>query len=184
MCGGHLCRAVTVPNTLYKDQQVAMTSQDCPSGLPTTSSCQSWVRRLQSGFNATSLKKEDTHINPHISQGGASTTWARCAWGATSRLGSWWRSNRPTWMTAQRRSCCSSWCTAVLNGCFILFHETFPFHNCHIWFVSLNPERSSAFQTVPPPEPADLSSGIQFLLPALGPHPLDGLWSANSITLF
>lgn len=106
-----------------------------------------------------------------------------CAWGATSRLGSWWRSNRPTWMTAQRRSCCSSWCAAVLNGWFTLFHETFPFHNCHIWFVSLNPEWSSAFQTVPPPEPADLSPGFQLLLPALGPHPLDGLWSANSITL-
>lgn len=56
--GGCLCRAVTVLNTLYKDQQVAMTSQDCPWGPPTTSSCQSWVRRLQSGFNATSLKKK------------------------------------------------------------------------------------------------------------------------------
>lgn len=58
VCGGCLCRAVTVLNTLYKDQQAAMTSRDCPSGPPTTSSCQSWVRRLHSGFNATSLKKK------------------------------------------------------------------------------------------------------------------------------
>lgn len=58
----------------------------------------------------------------------------------------------------------------------------FLFHNGHIWFVSQNPERSSAFQTVPPPEPADLSPGLQLLLYALGPHPLDGLWLASCIT--
>lgn len=118
--GGCLFRAVTVLNTLYKDQQAAMTSQDCPSGPPTTSYCRSWVRRLQS---CNSPKKGDvetwilTFQVDSVSQGGASTTWARCAWGATLPLGSWWRSSRPTWMNAQRRSCCSSWWTALLKGC-------------------------------------------------------------------
>lgn len=47
--------------------------------------------------------------------------------------------------------------------------------------VSKNPERSSPLQTVPPPEPADFSPGFQLLLPALGPYPTHGLWSAISI---
>lgn len=42
-------------------------------------------------------------------QGGASTTWARWTWHATSLRASWSPSNKPTWMSALRRSCCSSW---------------------------------------------------------------------------
>lgn len=40
-------------------------------------------------------------------QGGASTTWARWTWHATSLRASWSPSNKPTWMSALRRSCCS-----------------------------------------------------------------------------
>lgn len=56
---GCLCRAVTVLSTHYRGQQAAMTSQDCPWGPATTSYCPSWVRRMQSCLNATSLEKKD-----------------------------------------------------------------------------------------------------------------------------
>lgn len=53
------------------------------------------------------------HFIPRpCAQEGASIIWARWAWRATSPLASWWRSNKPTWTSAQRRSCCSSWWSA------------------------------------------------------------------------
>lgn len=40
------------------------------------------------------------------------------------------------------------------------------------------PERGSAVQAVSSPQPADLSPGVQLLLPAVGPHTAHGLRSA------
>ena len=116
------CRAVTVLNTLCKGQQVAMTSQGCQPSLPTTSYCPSWVRMSQSDrelklhlFAFTNCSKQlhvpwdFTYSQLSVLQGGVSTTWARWTWHATSPRASWWPSNKPTWMSAPRRSCCSSW---------------------------------------------------------------------------
>lgn len=65
---GCLLRAVTVLSTHSRGQQRAMTSQACPWGPATTSCCPSWVRRLQIGPDATSLKTRwCPDVNPDLS---------------------------------------------------------------------------------------------------------------------
>lgn len=134
-----LCRAVTVLSTRYRGQQAAMTSQDCPWGPPTTSCCPSWVRRLQSCLNATSLKQED--VQTEILTSHLKSTLCRRAGlqqpepGAHGAPHRYWaaggdQADQPG-RVHRGRAAAAPGELPGLEGWLILF-ELFVFHKCHI----------------------------------------------------
>lgn len=71
------------------------------------------THRVRHAQHELKLHLKSLRATVWLSQGGASITWARWTWHGTPPPASWWPWNKPTWTSAPRRSCCSSWWATI-----------------------------------------------------------------------